>query len=167
MSRVQNQEFDGGEPPQVRLRSIPGADQNALGVFATRRIRAGSVALLFPGSLASEPDRYSIQVGERTHLHGAGTSADELRHACEPNARIVVEGAPPARVVALRDIEPGEEITIDYCATEDVVSEPFACSCGASGCYGQVRGYRYLDRQQRERLGHRASGWLVSRQMRG
>lgn len=147
----------------VRLRTIPGISGGSVGVFATRAIPAGKLALGFPGKLAPDPDRYSIQVDADTHLIGVGTPADELRHSCEPNACVVVDDAPPARVVALRDIAAGEEITIDYCATEDVISHPFECRCGARSCYGEIRGYRFLDEEQRARLAGVASVWLVER----
>lgn len=144
----------------VRLESIGDVEARSVGVFALRRIAEGALVVPFPGIPTSRPDRHSIQLDESSHLRGVGTPADELRHACEPNARVVVEGAPPARVVALRDIRTGEEVTIDYCATEEVISEPFHCSCGSPRCYGKVRGYRFLDPEQRERLGEVASGWL-------
>lgn len=148
----------------VELGPASAHQDGMIGVFALRAIPEGEVILPFPGTLADRPDRYSIQVDAETHLRGIGSPADELRHACEPNARILVEGAPPARVVAVRDIAPGEEVTIDYCATEDVISEPFACVCGSSRCYGTVRGYRFLDAGQRERVAPLASDWLRERE---
>lgn len=148
------------EEALVRLEPLGDAEPGGVGVFAVRRIPAGALVVPFPGIPRPRPDRHSIQLSRESHLHGVGTPADELRHACDPNARVVVEVAPPARVVALRDIRRGEEVTIDYCATEDVISEPFECSCGSPRCYGKVRGYRFLDPEQRERLGEAASPWL-------
>ena len=147
--------------PSTELRVVgtpPFSD--ALGVFATVPIAAGSLILLMSGELVPRPDRYSIQLSRDLHLRGSGSMADELRHACEPNARVVGETPPPLHVVALRDIAPGEEVTIDYCATEEVLSSPFACACGSSRCYGDVRGYRFLDEAQRARIATRASPWL-------
>jgi hypothetical protein len=130
-------------------------------VFATAAIPAGALILLMPGNLVGAADRYSIQLTRDVHLTGDGSMADEIRHACEPNARVETEGAPPVRITALRDISPGEEVTIDYCATEEELASPFACGCGSARCYGEVRGFRFLDAGQRSRMAGWASPWLL------
>lgn len=56
-------------------------------------------------------------------------------HACTPNT-----GYSGLDVVALRDIAPGEELTLDYGEVLDETAEPFECRCGTSGCRGVVRG---------------------------
>ena len=66
----------------------------------------------------------------------ATRSADPLRftnHSCQPNARIGVE-AGAIEFFALRDIEPGEELTVDYGATHH--EGRLACRCGQPGCSG-------------------------------
>ena len=153
---------DTAEPtPSTVLRVVGGQGSPALGVFATAAIPAGALILLMRGDLVGAPDRYSIQLSRDVHLRGEGSMADELRHACEPNARVEIEGAPPVRITALRDISPGEEVTIDYCATEEALASPFACGCGSPRCYGEVRGFHFLDAGQRSRLAGWASPWLL------
>ena len=56
-------------------------------------------------------------------------------HSCEPNSAF--DGLD---VVARRDIECGEEITLDYAEFMNEESDPFACCCGAATCRGTVSG---------------------------
>ena len=56
-------------------------------------------------------------------------------HSCAPNTAFS-----GLDVIALRDIKPGEELTLDYAQFMHEGSEPFDCSCGADGCRGRVSG---------------------------
>jgi SET domain-containing protein len=67
-----------------------------------------------------------------------GVGGDEtafINHSCEPNAYMRV--APGERVIffALRDIEPGEEITMDYRNP----TLPEVCRCGSPKCRSRTR----------------------------
>jgi uncharacterized protein len=106
-----------------------------------------------------------MQIAEDLFL--APLSADEfegvmtfLNHSCEPN--VGVQGQ--IGFVALRDVEPGEELTIDY-GTIDHDAEPMACRCGTPACRGVITGedWRRLD-LQRKYGDHFA--WHLLRRMR-
>jgi len=64
-----------------------------------------------------------------------GSGAEYVNHCCEPNieARIVKEHI---LYLSLRDIEPGEELTIDYRFGKDV--DIVLCGCGAAKCRGTI-----------------------------
>jgi uncharacterized protein len=59
-----------------------------------------------------------------------------LNHSCEPN--IGVRGQ--ITFVALSDIPPGCELTIDYAMIYANPSKPMRCSCGAPQCRGLITG---------------------------
>jgi len=111
------------------------------GVIATRRFAAGEVVAEVEGVLWSgdedRDDRYSLWLADDWYFD----MVDQTRwinHSCAPNTEIegdLVEDGAWARVVALRPIEPGEEITYDYGFSADV-AEP--CACGARGCRGFI-----------------------------
>jgi len=98
-------------------------------------IRAWATCRILP-----QPTYQSVQVGVRSHVHDP-VCLNLLNHACEPNLRIDV---PRRRVVVLRDLQPGELLTIFYPATEWDMARPFRCRCGARRCLGWVRGARHL-----------------------
>lgn len=138
-----------------------GRDSHSL--FATRDLSAG--AELF--SMAALPrvslrTRYSIQLEETSHLdrHPQGSMDDYLNHGCRPNARFDPENL---IVCALRRIRPGEEVRINYCATEEELAAPFACDCGSPDCYGRVAGFRFLDRARQVELSPLVSPWLKAK----
>jgi hypothetical protein len=119
------------------------------GLFALRRFAAGDAILTINGRMQSGPTRYSIQLDVDAHIEAdAALPESEMRtrhpwrflnHSCEPNA-----GVAGRRLVALRSIEPGDQLTFDYTTTEADMAEPFDCHCGAAACIGRVRGFAHL-----------------------
>lgn len=59
-----------------------------------------------------------------------------VNHSCEPNAGF----GGNILVVAMRDIEPGEEITIDYAMDRTDSEFRLVCNCGASSCRKVITG---------------------------
>ncbi len=57
-------------------------------------------------------------------------------HSCDPNATFDRSGM----LIALRDIESGEELTYDYLA-HPIPASPwdFECDCGVEKCIGWVK----------------------------
>ena len=61
-------------------------------------------------------------------------------------------------------MEAGQELTIDYNATEkELLGGVFTCACGAEGCVGEVRGWGHLSSEQQQAREHRAAPWLTLR----
>jgi len=76
-------------------------------------------------------------INERWSLDGSrgGNGTHYINHSCEPNAYMkILYGH--IIFIALRDIGPGEEITIDYEST--LHSDEKRCICGASSCRGTI-----------------------------
>ncbi len=64
-----------------------------------------------------------------------GNGTQYINHCCEPNAFMrVVRGH--IIIFARRDIEPGEEITLDY--GETYHPDTYRCRCGAPSCRGTL-----------------------------
>jgi uncharacterized protein len=129
------------------------------GTFTREAIPAGAHVLDCGGILLDEaeveqaPDDLRVmQVGPKTYLaedpDNPGVD-DFLNHSCEPN--LGFRGG-ALSLFALRDIESGEELLIDYstCMNEEGWAIP--CSCRADTCRGTVRSYCDLSKRDRERL---------------
>ena len=73
----------------------------------------------------------------RFSLDGArgGNGTHYINHSCQPNAFMKILSG-HVLFFALRDIRPGEEITIDYEQTLHPDSK--RCSCGAPTCRGKI-----------------------------
>jgi hypothetical protein len=132
--------------PDVELRIVDPLVGR--GLFATRAIPMGTVTWVFCAleqvldplgySLLSAPYRsyldkysYATRSGERILCCDLGRY---INHSCEPNT-LTLRNAEIE--LAIRDIQPGEELTDDYGTfrTEDMV-----CRCGQRSCRGVVRG---------------------------
>lgn len=76
-------------------------------------------------------------INDRWSLDGSlgGNGTHYINHSCEPNAymKVLYEHI---LFIALCDIEPGEEITIDYEST--LHSNKKRCICGAPSCRGTI-----------------------------
>ncbi|MBU6232421.1 MAG: SET domain-containing protein-lysine N-methyltransferase [Patescibacteria group bacterium] len=84
----------------------------------------------FDHLLQVDDDAFVITVlGDEPKAYG------HVNHSCEPNCGI--QGS--YRFVAMRDIDPGEEITIDY-AMIDSSEYRIKCNCGAVRCRGVITG---------------------------
>lgn len=107
-------------------------------------IPTGSVVLSLEDDVTRMPVPIatSIQVGIDEHIDGPPTLY--LNHSCEPN---VFVDAGTLTVVAIRDIEPGEDIQFFYPANEWHMSVPFECTCGTESCLGLISGAQEIDHE--------------------
>ena len=76
-----------------------------------------------------------------------------LLHSCDPSLEIDVANL---EVRALKDIPPGQYLTIDYATNDDTITFQFACNCGAPNCRGWVTGRaEEINEEGRSFLAHR------------
>ena len=130
--------------PDTRLGH--SSDVIGLGVFATRPIRKGTVVWalddldqrLSPVRVRRMGPRYRALLDRYAFFNSAGESV-----VCWDLGRFVNHGCNANAIstgwdfdVAVRDIEPGEEICNDYGALN--LEESFDCHCGSPICRGTV-----------------------------
>jgi SET domain-containing protein len=142
------------QPPfRVRRSKIHGR-----GVFATRRIRAGTRIIEYRGEriTAAEAElRYDddamdehhtflFEIDDETIIDAAvrGNAARFINHSCDPNCASFVEDG-RVYIEAVRNIQPGAELTYDYQYKRDGMSSPewelrYVCYCGAAKCRGTI-----------------------------
>lgn len=150
--------------PKIELRESPLAGK---GLFAKAHINKGELVIDFtegPGTYMSTEDAdklyeegndYILQVGDDSFF--VATSEEELEdvdfinHSCDPS--LGVNGS--LKFVAIRDIEPGEEITFDYAMTESS-DYSMECNCGSTKCREVVTG----DDWKMEELQDRYDGYF-------
>lgn len=98
---------------------------------------SGPVVDHHPGP-ATDGRVFSLELDPGRWIDGSGPGnlARHANHSCAPTAEAVREGD-QVSLVALRDLEPGEEITFDYgFGLADALGNP--CHCGAPGCVGRI-----------------------------
>ncbi len=74
-----------------------------------------------------------------------------LNHSCAPNVGVWGD----ITFVAMRNIESGEELTLDYAMTDNEPNLMMNCICGADSCRGRVTGLDWRERElQRKYAGY-------------
>jgi len=71
------------------------------------------------------------------------------------------------RVVALRRIEPGEEVTFDYSTNVGWAGFAMRCRCGAKACRKVVKSYAFLPPDLKGHYGACVSAFLLRPSSRG
>ncbi len=124
------------------------------GVIALRRFEEGEVVCWGDGVLYREEDDFDDTYSLILPGYERDASGEEgpplffdlvcqtrwINHACDPNTYVDTDWdettkTPRAWWVALRAIEPGEELTYDYEFAAEV-AEP--CACGQAACRGVI-----------------------------
>lgn len=119
------------------------------GLFAKQHIPKGEVVAVKGGYVmtkrewaAIEPSIGPAEVHISRDLVIAPSCKDEyessmmhLNHSCEPN--LGIEGQ--IVFVTMRDVQPDEELTLDYAMMDDFNGE-MACTCGAATCRKTITG---------------------------
>jgi hypothetical protein len=107
------------------------------GMIAGRRFEAGEMVWKLSGTpvfgAVTESGPNYIGLGPNVWID-PDLPLDRINHHCAPNAAF----GPRRQLLALRPIEPHEEVTIDYSTTEADPAWKMACGCGAPECRGML-----------------------------
>ncbi len=127
-----------------------GRSRSGLGLFATKKIRRGAFVVAYRGPRITNAEaarrerrgaRYMFEINRRWTIDGSSRKnlARYVNHACRPNAHAVLR---KGRIVyvALRDIAPDREITVDYGEEYfDYFLKQTGCRCAACESKQSVR----------------------------
>jgi uncharacterized protein len=123
---------------------VRDADAKGKGVFAQRAFQVGEfIFRRRHGRVVANQDIGSLSEDDRQHLCELDWETSAvllppgcyLNHVCDPNAmRHGVD------VYAWKDIQAGDEITIDYRLNALDDDDLWECSCGSAACPGVVVG---------------------------
>jgi len=144
--------------PRLELRTCP--EKGGSGLFACEPLRAGEVlatwgGVVVPGERLYEYSDYArthgLQVEDNLFLLPLTDDdpSDCFNHSCDPNAGLNGQ----ISLVAMRDIEAGEEVCFDYAMSDSNPYDEFECGCGSPLCRGRVTAndWQRADLQQRYR----------------
>ncbi|GAB6095770.1 SET domain-containing protein-lysine N-methyltransferase [Desulfatiferula olefinivorans] len=123
--------------PSPSLFSVKKKDgEMGYGVYAKKPFRRGSMVARFSGTIIDHVVQHSLQIKAETHLHDPHF-AGLLLHSCSPNVMLDMQDF---TIWAIKDIEPGEALTMDYAGTEDRLFKQFKCLCGSENCRRWISG---------------------------
>ncbi|MFZ0479757.1 MAG: SET domain-containing protein-lysine N-methyltransferase [Terriglobales bacterium] len=131
---------------------------HSYGCYTTKRIRKGTLIVEYVGEPLSYEEAddlyddyentylFGLDGGKRI-LDGYGVAAF-VNHSCKPNCE-TDQIAGKMWIIALRDIEPGEELTYDYCLYDGEDDAP--CRCGSKRCRGSLYSAAHLRKLKKKR----------------
>jgi SET domain-containing protein len=155
---------------EVRESAIEGR-----GIFAIEKIEKGEVVTIKGGHIfdrqkLSELEKNlgsaEIQISEDLFIGPVTKEEREgamlfLNHSCDPN--VGVKGQ--IIFVAMRDIQPGEEITHDWAMTDDDDATKMKCNCGSTKCRGVITGKDWKNKDLQKRYKGYMS-WYIEEKIR-
>lgn len=122
-------------------------DQNAL--FALRSYQPGEVIADFSaGTISADPTYLTVQVGVGKHITLQPEFLQYINHSCDPN---VFFNTTSMQLIALKPLQPQEEMTFFYPSTEWEMTQCFHCYCGSDQCLGEIKGAAYLSKEAQEK----------------
>jgi len=181
MSGVEHDRSPKNEISEIRCYRSPktevrSSELQGRGVFATQKIEKGEVVAVKAGhivtadqitEITSSVGDYALQIHDRFYL--SPTSKEEItrmvifiNHSCDPN--VGFDGQ--ITYVAMRGIEPGEELCHDY-AMERTDSYSLDCLCSSDLCRGTVTGEDWKNFELQRRYGDYFSSYILKKIMGG
>jgi len=111
-------------------------------LFTLKSFREGEIISSFGAAFVSDKPSYlTVQTGNKEHIALHPYFLQHINHGCNPNCFF---DTTLMQVIALRNIETGEEFTFFYPSTEWEMASPFQCYCNQPQCIGLIRGAAHI-----------------------
>jgi SET domain-containing protein len=130
------------------------------GGYARKRIAAGTQVIEYVGEKITKAvsikrceasNAYIFTLDSKFDLDGNVTwnPARFINHSCAPNCEAEIDPEQHIWIVALRDIQPGEELTFNY--NYDLVEyREHPCQCGTPACVGFIVAEEFFDHVRKQ-----------------
>ncbi|KPL79043.1 lysine methyltransferase [Ornatilinea apprima] len=155
--------------PKLEVRAFP--NKGGYGIFAREAVQAGELVCMWGGSIVTHDQlqtlpedvvSHSIQVEEflyQVQPWEHFDPADYFNHCCDPNAGL----SSPISLVAIRDIQPDEEVCFDYAMSDSSDYDQFECMCASPRCRKTITGKDWQIPELQERYRGYFSPYLQRR----
>ena len=125
--------------PQARDFEVINKDHTSgSGVITRRGFETGDLLAVVAGEIVPDIRQHTLQISRRRHMYDPYFTG-YLLHSCDPNVSLNMRAR---TLTALKPIQAGAFLTMDYAETEDTLFRQFACSCGSDHCRGWITGRR-------------------------
>ncbi len=115
---------------------------NQKAFFAQRSYQPGDTVIEFSAKqVLAEPSYLTVQVGIDKHIMLHPEHLQYINHSCDPN---VFFDTHAMKIVALKTIAEGDEMTFFYPSTEWDMAQPFTCLCGCNNCLREIKGAAHI-----------------------
>jgi SET domain len=143
-------EGKAGKTVRSRARFAVGDE---IWTFSGPRYLRSEIRVNLPGSA----DRF-LQIDKDEYIGPSGDIDDIFNHSCDPNAALDFR-EDSLVLVAVKPIDPGDEICWDYSTTSSCTTFWMRCLCGSPRCRKVVGDFEFLEPQLQEE--YRRLGWVA------
>ena len=151
--------------PKAQIRQTSG---KGTGSFAIEKVIKGEVIASFGGYVVKQKDlkdysadrvARSLQLDEENYLLSGPIpeSGGMINHSCEPNCGVFGTSS----VIAMTNIEIGEELTFDYAMTDSFQYDEFNCFCEKENCRGKITGKDWQEPNLRDKYNNYFSSFVT------
>ena len=110
---------------------------------------AGDTICAFAADKTQDTATYlTVQTGAQKHITLSPDFLQYVNHSCDPN---VFFDTTTMQLLALKEIQPGDEFMFFYPSTEWEMAQPFDCFCGTNKCLHHIRGAAFLTEEETKR----------------
>jgi len=127
---------NNGYPQKIEFTVCRREDGTGTGVYTKQAIKRGELITRITGNIVPDITQHTLQITPTTHLYDPHFTG-YLLHSCSPNIYLDMT---EFEIWALRDIEVGQALTMDYATTEDILFKQFPCLCGTPNCRYWITG---------------------------
>ncbi|MBM9520231.1 SET domain-containing protein-lysine N-methyltransferase [Desulforhopalus vacuolatus] len=111
-------------------------DGKGAGVYTKKDLKRGEMITRITGNIVPTVMQHTLQITPTTHMYDPYFTGYIL-HSCAPNIYLDMT---EFELWALRDIDAGQALTMDYAQTEDILFKQFPCLCGTPNCRFWITG---------------------------
>jgi hypothetical protein len=111
---------------------------NAHGLFANMSFKENEVVFNFrTKNIVTKPTYLTVQLDDCVHFSLDPDFLQYMNHSCDPN---IFMDTQQLKLIALKPIKKGDELSFFYPSTEWEMEQPFICNCGAANCHSYIGG---------------------------
>ncbi len=99
------------------------------------------ICFFTPEKTLDAPTYLTVQTGTDKHIILKPGFLQYINHSCNPN---VFFDTATLELIAIKEIQPGDELLFFYPSTEWDMAQPFDCSCGSQNCLRRIKGAAHL-----------------------
>ncbi len=130
-------------------------------IFTNKNIKKGEIVFTIKGRIVDKSTIYTIPIAKDKYIDDEKLGK-YLCHSCNPNCGIKDK----TKVIAMKDIKKGEEITIDYAMIvynygDEMTEENKICKCKEINCRGKLGAYRELPKNLKKKYKGFISEYLL------
>lgn len=128
---------------QAIARVVLNAGTGQKSLHAVSFFDAGELICDFNAGIVLDTANYlTVQIGHHKHITLQPEYLQYTNHSCDPS---VFFDTSTMQVLALKPIQPGDELTFFYPSTEWEMAQAFDCNCGSYNCLRRIQGAAFLN----------------------